>query len=67
MLGWIGNLFIVVGLWGVGNKNRNAFLSSIAGESLWIANSYLRKDWALTSICVVFFLMAVRGYIKWGK
>ena len=67
MLGWIGNLFIVAGLWGVGNKNRNAFLFSIAGESAWIANAYLRRDWALTSICVVFLLMAVRGYIKWGR
>ena len=67
MLGWIGNIFIVVGLWGVGNKNRNAFLFSIAGESAWIANAYLRSDWALTSICIVFLLMAVRGYIKWGQ
>lgn len=67
MLGWIGNIFIVAGLWGVGNRSRNAFLLSITGETFWIANAYLRADWALTSICVVFLLMAVRGYVKWGK
>ncbi len=67
MLGWIGNVFIVAGLWGLGNKYRPAFLFSIGGESLWIANAYRRADWALTSICVVFLLMAVRGFILWGR
>lgn len=67
MLGWIGNIFIVVGLWGVGSKIRNAFLVSIAGEGFWIANSYLRNDWALFAICWVFLLMALRGYILWGR
>ena len=67
MLGWIGNLFIVAGLWGVGDKRRHAFLFSIAGEGAWIANAHSREDWALTSICVVFLLMAVRGWIKWGR
>lgn len=66
MLGWIGNVFIVLGLWGVGNRARNAFLLSAAGEAFWIANAGLRGDWALGSICVVFFLMALRSYVKWG-
>lgn len=67
MLGWIGNVFIVYGLWGVGNKQRNAFLASMVGEALWIANAYLRSDWALASICVVFFGMAARAYYKWAE
>lgn len=67
MLTWIGNTFIVAGLWGVGNRNRSAFLLFITGESLWIAASYLRHDWALFSICWVFLLMALRGYWLWGK
>ncbi len=69
MLGWIGNLFIVLGLWGITSQRpyRNAFLFSIAGESAWIANAYGRSDWALAFICVVFALLAVRGWINWGK
>ena len=67
MLAWIGNILIVAGLWGVGSKRRNAFLLSIAGEGAWIANAYSRGDWALTSICVVFLLMALRGWYLWGK
>ena len=67
MLGWIGNVFIVVGLWRIGNKVRSAFLFSIVGESCWTANAYLHGDWALVSICTIFNLMAVRSYIKWGQ
>ncbi len=67
MLGWVGNVFIVVGLYGIGNKNRNAFIASFIGEALWIANAAHRSDWALTSICVVFAAMAARSYVKWGK
>ena len=66
MLGWIGNAFIVAGLWGIGNKTRSAFVLSVIGESFWIANAYLRQDWALATICVVFAAMAVRSYIKWA-
>lgn len=67
LVGWAGNVFIVYGLWGVGNKYRPAFLASIIGESFWIANAYRRSDWALGSICVVFLAMALRAYYLWGK
>jgi hypothetical protein len=63
---WVGNILIVGGLYGVGNRNRKAFLLSIAGEGFWIAASYQGHNWALFSICWIFLLMAVRGYIKWG-
>ena len=66
-LNWIGNIFIVGGLWGVGNKNRNAFILSLVGESLWIASSAIVGNWALFTICLVFWGMALRGYIKWGR
>lgn len=67
MLGWIGNLFIVAGLAGITSKRprRYAFLFSVAGEAAWITNAYLRDDWALASICTVFLLMAVRGFVNW--
>jgi len=65
-LSWIGNFFIVAGLWGIGNKRRHAFLLSIAGESAWIAVAYMRHDWALASVCTIFLLMAIRGWIKWA-
>lgn len=65
MEGWIGNIFIVGGLWGIGNKVRNAFLLSILGELCYIVRSYRTKDWPLFAVCWVFALMAARGWWKW--
>lgn len=67
VIAWIGNLFIVAGLWGVGSKNRGAFLFSVVGETAYIARSYFLHDWALLAICCVFWAMALRGYILWGR
>lgn len=64
---WIGNAFIVLGLWGIGSKRRGAFLFSIIGEAFWIAYASSIGLWSLAFICVVFLLLAARGYIKWGE
>lgn len=66
ILGWVGNGFIVAGLWGVGSRHRNAFLLSIVGEAFYIGRSFALQDWALFCVCWVFLLMALRGYILWG-
>lgn len=67
ILSWLGNLFIILGLWGIGNKRRGAFLFSIVGEALWVIVAGHRKDVAFVFICLVFFGLAIRNYIAWGK
>lgn len=64
-LDWIGNIFIVAGLWGIGNKQRGAFIFSMLGEAAWIAFSLSAHLYSLALICGVFFTMALRSYIKW--
>jgi len=67
MLGWIGNIFILIGMWQVGNRWRHAFFFSIVGESFYVARSYYAQDWALFWICNIFLLMALRAWVKWGQ
>lgn len=66
MLGWIGNVFIVLGLWGIGNRRRGAFLFSVVGELFWIAAAVGRGQFDLAVICVVFAVLALRSYVKWA-
>jgi hypothetical protein len=66
-IGWIGNILIAVGLWGIGSKKRSAFLWSIVGESVWVFYSLTIGMYDLAAICVVFALLALRNWIKWGK
>ena len=67
MLGWISNLFIVAGLWGVGNQSRVFLLVGAVGNIGWFSISVARADWALASLCVVLISLSVRGYLKWGS
>jgi len=67
IFGWIGNAFIVGGLWGIGNKWRRAFLLSVVGESCWLVASWQRAQWDLFVICIVFAALAARSYAKWGQ
>jgi hypothetical protein len=64
-LGWIGSIALAAGLYGIGNKKRNAFLLSMLGESLWIIKSCILGMWDLAAICVVFLVLAIRAYRTW--
>jgi hypothetical protein len=67
LLGWLGNIAITAGLWGIGNRRRGAFWFSMVGEAAWIVKSVAAGMWDLAFICCVFFALAVRSYIKWNK
>jgi hypothetical protein len=67
MFGWFGNVAICLGLYGVGNKRRGAFLFTMVGEVLFMAHTGLRGDWAVFVACTIFLVLAVRSYVLWGK
>ena len=66
MLGWIGNILILVGVWNLGNRKRIAFLFAMAGESLWLVNALAAGWFDLAFISLVAVGMACRNWIKWG-
>ncbi len=66
-MGWIGNIFIIIGLWLAGDKNKIAFLFSVVGELIWCGYSLYIKMYDLAFVCAVFAAIALRNYIKWQK
>lgn len=68
-LGWIGNAFLVWGIWEIGNKRRFAHLLTVIGECAWIAKCLLSTPqvWDLAVICTVFAVLAGRCWVKWGQ
>jgi hypothetical protein len=66
-LGWLGDAFLVFGMYELGNKRRNGFLASIIGEFLWILAASSRHQWDLVAICVIFAVMAAKGFYTWGN
>lgn len=66
-MNWLGNAFILIGLYLIGNKKRYAFLFSVVGEALWMVWSIRERIWSLALITLVFAALAIRSYIKWGQ
>lgn len=64
--GWLGNIFIVIGLWFVGDRKRSAFIFTIIGELIWAGYAMHLGMWDLAIICLVFALLALRNWFKWG-
>ena len=67
LMGWIGNVILVLGLWLVGNKKRSCFLYTVVGETIWSAYAVHNQQWDLATICALFAMLALRNFIKWGK
>lgn len=65
LMGWIANGFILIGIWLVGNKHKDAFLFSIAGESIWTVHAYRLGMYDLAVICGLFCILAFRNWLKW--
>lgn len=64
-LSWIGNIFIILGLYYIGNKKRFAFIFSVVGETSWIGYALLSQQYNLAFICIIFAGMAIRNWFKW--
>ncbi len=67
MIGWIGNIFLLVGVYYIGNKQKVGFLLTAFGEIIWIAYSVTISLWSLVAACVLFFGMSLRNWYKWYR
>lgn len=65
MIGWIANIIILVGMIGIGDRKRSAFLVTMIGEVIWATVGITRGEIDLTVICVLFAGIAGRNYLKW--
>lgn len=65
IIGWLGNVFIVIGLYGIGNRWRPAFIFSVLGELCWIYKAGCMHLWDLLAMCLIFAALAIRSYFKW--
>jgi hypothetical protein len=66
-MGWIGNIFLVVGIWLIGCKRRTGFLCALVGELLWTLYARQTGQWSLIFICIVFDVIYAINYWKWRK
>lgn len=65
-LGWIANVLVVVGTFLIGEKRRSGFAWIAIGEALWVITGAARNEADIAVICIIFTVMAMTNYYKWG-
>jgi hypothetical protein len=64
-IGWIGNIFLVIGYLAVGEKSAWGFLSVAIGELMWVYKTYRMRHWDMIFICLVFMVIALINLFRW--
>jgi hypothetical protein len=62
---WIGNALILTAVWRLGNKHRDAWLWSIAGNVCWTAYGVSVGLWSIVFIDGVMLTLAIRNWRMW--
>lgn len=70
LLGYIGTVCIIAGIWGVGRKYRHALLFSMVGEAAYMVRELAKwpdVDWALLSLVAILLVVAADGWRRWQQ
>lgn len=65
LLGWIGSVLLIVGAVVIGNKSREAFLWTIAGEIIWLIEGTRMNRVDIVVLSVVFLVINARNWFLW--
>ncbi len=66
-MGWVANIFLLIGLVGLGKKWKHAFLFTAVGEVLWVVESVLIARWDMITLCAVFAVLALWNWVVWNR
>lgn len=64
---WILTVVSLAGLWTTGNRKRWGWLLSLGSEGLWIAYAILYHQYGFIVMSVIFSVIYIRNWRKWGK
>ncbi len=64
---WIALTLGTIGIWKVGNKNRNGFLFYIAAATSGLIFSYLAHSYAYMIVNIISITLQTRAYIHWKQ
>lgn len=66
-MGYLGSASVLTGMWFIGRKWRFGFLLGALGEVFWFTRGYQASETDLMALAVVFTLMNLSNWLKWGR
>jgi len=67
ILGWIGNVFFLWGVYALGKKDIKGFYSNIIGNVMYAIQSILMINISLLILCIGLVILNIKGILEWGR
>ena len=64
---WFGTLFVVLGIYFLGEKQKKGFIFGVIGSSAWLIFAVMVDSVASFVLNVLMIGLNIRGYLKWIK
>ena len=64
---WIAMMLTLTAIYMLGNKSRGGFITMMGGNTCWVLLGVLTGSLGLIAANIVFLIMNLRGFVKWGK
>jgi nicotinamide riboside transporter PnuC len=65
-VGWVGSVFIILGIWLVGDKSLWGFVFGALGNGLWVYVGLKRgKQYDLAVVALIATVLNIIGLYKW--
>lgn len=67
MIGWVGNVFIILGILAIAYQYKVGFILGIIGNLLWCVRGYYTGQYDLITIEVFIVVLQIFSYFNWGR
>ena len=67
IVGWIGNIFFLYGVYAIGNKNIKGFSANIIGNIMYVIQSLMLALPSLFVLSLLLILLNIKGFFSWKK
>lgn len=64
---WLATACGLTGVFLLGNKNKYGFLIFMMASASWVTFGVIVASWAVVLGSSIFFIMHLRGFIKWRR
>lgn len=64
-MGWIGTIFLILGLWYTGKLRWWGPLLTCVGEAIWVFVSIVRSQLDILVLSLVFLLVSIKNSYHW--
>lgn len=67
MIGWIGNIFFVYGVYVLGKKKISGFYANAIGNLAYVIVGIMKSTSSLACLSVLLIILNIMGILEWRK